>query len=68
MVRDPKSVKKLYVAPSFQVHGATTARAALEAEGASQDPHVGEMLVLINRRLDEKNSASGSSAPRGRVP
>ena len=68
VVRDPKAVKKPYVAPSFHIHVATTAKAALEAEGASKDPHVEERPVLINQRLDEKSSASGSSASRGRVP
>jgi hypothetical protein len=60
VVRDPKAVKKPYVAPSFQLHGATAAKAALETGGASQDPQVEEMSVLINRRLDETTSTSGS--------
>jgi len=68
VVRDPKSLKKPYVAPSFQAHGATAAKAALEAGGASQDPEVEKMLVLINQRLDEKTSTAGSQAPRGTVP
>jgi len=67
VVRDLKFVKKAYVAPSFDVHVAATAKAALEA-GASQNPQVEEMLVLINQRPDEKTSASGSSEPRSRVP
>ena len=68
VVRDPKAEKKPYVAPSFHIHVATTAKAVLEAEGASKDPYVEGRPVLINQRLDEKTSASGSSAPRGRVP
>ena len=68
VVRDPKFEKKPYVAPSFHIHVATAAKAALEAEGSSKDPHAEERLVLINQRLDEKTSDSGSSASRGRVP
>jgi hypothetical protein len=68
VVRNPKSMKKTYCAPSFQIRPAESAKAALEAEGGSKDMQAGEMLVLINQRLNEKTSASGSSGARGRVP
>lgn len=63
-----KSMKKAYSAPSFEVQSVETAKAALEAKGASNDPQIEEMLVVINQRLDEKASASGSSVPHRRVP
>ena len=68
VVGDPKSMKKAYSAPSFEVQSVETAKAALEEKGASNDPQIEEMLVVINQRLDEKASASGSSVPHRRVP
>ena len=65
---DLKSMKKAYSAPSFEVQSAETAKAALEAKGASNDPQIEEMLAVISQRLDEKASASGSSLLHRRVP
>ena len=51
-----KAAKRPYRPPSFQVIDAVTAKAELEAKGASQDPQVRQMLSQIDKQLDEKAS------------
>lgn len=54
MARDLKAAKKPYSAPVFRVLDAGTAKAELEATGASQDANAGQLMSAINQQLDGK--------------
>jgi hypothetical protein len=57
VARDFGTPKKLYGAPPIERIGINTARAALEAEGASKDANAQQMLASIDKRLAARRSA-----------
>lgn len=54
MVRDPKAVKRPYIAPAFEVVDADAARVALNVHGDATDPNVSQMQSLIDEQLEGK--------------
>lgn len=54
MVRDPKAVKRPYIAPAFEIVDADAARAALNVRGDATDPNVLQMLSLIDEQREGK--------------
>ena len=54
MVRDPKAVKRPYIAPAFEIVDADAARAALNVRGDATDPNVLQMLSLIDEQRKGK--------------
>jgi hypothetical protein len=61
-VRDPKTAKKPYRAPSFEPVDAITAKAELEEKGITQEAR--NMLSLIDQSLDRRTPAHRFSCPR----
>ncbi len=57
MARDLGTPKKPYRAPAFERIGVDTARAALEAEGASKDANARQMLASVDHQLAARKSA-----------
>jgi hypothetical protein len=63
VVRDVKTPKKPYKAPSFEVLDINAAKAQLDAEITSKDDEDGrQMLSLIKRQLEEKKSTRDSAS------
>jgi hypothetical protein len=54
VVRDPKAGKRPYIAPTFEIVDATSARAALNTKGVATDPGIPQMLSAIDEQLDGK--------------
>jgi hypothetical protein len=54
VVRDPNTVKKPYIAPSFQVVNAAAARKQLEENGATEDEDSQKMLSVLTQNLKQK--------------
>jgi hypothetical protein len=65
--RDLKVAKKPYIAPSFRILDAGSAKAELEANGALDDANARQMLSVLNQPPDGKPapapSTVGSSLP-----
>jgi len=57
VARDFGTPKKPYSAPAIERVGINTARAALEAQGASKDANAQQMLASIDHQLAAKKSA-----------
>jgi hypothetical protein len=62
VVRDPKTAKKPYRAPSFELVDAITAKAELEEKGITQEAR--NMLPLIDQSLDRRTPAHRFPRPR----
>jgi hypothetical protein len=60
--RDLKIAKKPYSAPAFRVQDASTAKAELDAAGATDNANVRQMLSVLNRPRDAKPSPAPSTA------
>jgi hypothetical protein len=56
VVRDVKTLKRPYTAPSFHVTDINAVKAKLEAELTSTDQHAQQMLAIA-KQLQEKKSA-----------
>jgi hypothetical protein len=55
VVRDVKTFKRPYTAPSFHVTDSNAVKAKLEAELTSKDQHARQMLAAIAKQLQERN-------------
>jgi hypothetical protein len=58
VVREVKTFKRPYTAPSFHVTDSNAVKAKLEAEPTSKDQHARQMLAAIAKQLQEKKSAN----------
>jgi hypothetical protein len=58
------AAKKAYSAPSFKILNASSARAELEAGGASDDANVRQMLSVLNQPRDAKPAPAPSAVRR----
>ena len=54
MVRDVKSLKQPYNAPSFEVIGINAAKTELETNAMPENVNVRRMLALIDKRIKDK--------------
>ena len=55
MVRDVKSLKKPYNAPSFEVIGINAAKTELETNAMPENVNARRMLALIDKRIKDKS-------------
>jgi hypothetical protein len=68
VVRDPKAVKRPYIAPAFEVIDANVAKAELQARAAVEDVEVQKILGVIERQLKGTASIPGSPLQRKSMP
>jgi hypothetical protein len=54
VVRDVKSLKQPYNAPSFEVIGINAAKTELETNAMPENVHARRMLTLIDKRIKDK--------------